>query len=141
MTVFGNRLRDMRIRKGLTMRQFSERFQISESAVGMYERNQREPSLALLSTFADYFGVTIDDLVGRHPAAPATMVMEQPAVYEAGQSGPPRLKRGRPWPREADSYTDEEWEIGWEAAQVAIEAYRKGIRKGQATPSEPPHAD
>lgn len=65
MTTFGDRLRDLRTEKKLNQEDLATKFKISKSAVGMYERNQREPSLELLQSFAEYFEVTVDYLVGR----------------------------------------------------------------------------
>jgi transcriptional regulator with XRE-family HTH domain len=65
MSTFGERLRNLRNQRGLTQREFGKRFQLSESAIGMYERDQREPSLELVRHMADYFEVSIDYILGR----------------------------------------------------------------------------
>lgn len=38
---------------------------ISPSAIGSYERNEREPAYAILCAFADFFGVSLDYLLCR----------------------------------------------------------------------------
>lgn len=38
---------------------------LSPSAVGSYERNEREPAYAILCEFADFFGVSLDFLLCR----------------------------------------------------------------------------
>lgn len=38
---------------------------VSESTIGMYERNQREPAFEVLEAIADYFNVDMDYLTGR----------------------------------------------------------------------------
>ncbi|MGK5512209.1 helix-turn-helix domain-containing protein [Brevibacillus formosus] len=63
--VFGENLRTLRIEKGLTLRELSEALDISYSALGKYERNEREPDFETLEKFANYFGVMIDYLIGR----------------------------------------------------------------------------
>ncbi len=40
-------------------------FQLSESAIGMYERDEREPSFKLTNEIADRFNVSTDYLLGR----------------------------------------------------------------------------
>jgi transcriptional regulator with XRE-family HTH domain len=65
MSTFGERLRSLRNGRGLTQKDFGKLFQLSESAIGMYERNQREPSLELVRRIADYFEVSIDYILGR----------------------------------------------------------------------------
>lgn len=62
---FGNVLRDLRTRKGITQKQLAETLGISESAVGMYERGHREPDFETLEAIADYFNVDMDYLTGR----------------------------------------------------------------------------
>lgn len=38
---------------------------MSTRAYGSYEADEREPSLSALNTLADFFGVTVDELLGR----------------------------------------------------------------------------
>ena len=40
---------------------------VSYSTYRRYEIGEREPTLSTLCTFADYFGVTLDQLAGREP--------------------------------------------------------------------------
>lgn len=63
MSTFGSRLREQRNKKKLTQEQLGDLFKISESAVGMYERDQREPPFDLLEKFAEFFEVSIDYLI------------------------------------------------------------------------------
>lgn len=65
MSTFGSRLRSLRSQRGLTQKDFSKLLQLSESAIGMYERDQREPSLELVRRMADFFEVSIDYILGR----------------------------------------------------------------------------
>ncbi len=64
MRTFGNQLRELRQSKKMTQKELAMRFGLSESAIGMYERDEREPSLDLLKEFADLFEVSIDRLIG-----------------------------------------------------------------------------
>ncbi|SMO33499.1 helix-turn-helix domain-containing protein [Melghirimyces algeriensis] len=65
MNTLGKRLRHLRMRKKLRQDDVAREFGISKSAIGMYERNEREPPLTLLRQMADYFQVTTDYLLGR----------------------------------------------------------------------------
>ena len=40
---------------------------ISAKSYERYENGEREPTASVLIALADYFGVTLDDLVGRTP--------------------------------------------------------------------------
>lgn len=64
-STFGERLRDLRKEKNLLQSEFGEMFELSSSAIGAYERNEREPSYYHLLTFADFFNVSLDYLLGR----------------------------------------------------------------------------
>lgn len=63
MTGFGPRLKYLRNRQNLSQEQLGKLFNLSKSAIGMYERGQREPSLKDLKRMAQYFHVSIDFLL------------------------------------------------------------------------------
>ncbi|WP_340395270.1 helix-turn-helix transcriptional regulator [Paenibacillus sp. FSL E2-0177] len=65
MATFGNRLREIRLANNLTQKELAVLFKLSESAIGMYERDEREPSFKLANEIADRFEVTTDYLFGR----------------------------------------------------------------------------
>lgn len=117
---FGERLRSLRTKKKVTQKQFATMFKIADSTVSMYERGEREPAYEQLERFADYFGVTIDYLMGRtddpSPTESITLNEDDPDVGRAFLGG-------------AKSYTEEEIEIAKAAARAAVEAYRKGKQK------------
>ncbi len=49
----------------MTCIELSRKLGLSESTIGIYERGKSNPSLSNLCKIADYFGVSIDWLVGR----------------------------------------------------------------------------
>ncbi|EMI10403.1 helix-turn-helix transcriptional regulator [Anoxybacillus gonensis] len=62
---FGKRLRFLRKRRNLTQKDLADRFNVGESTIGMYERDEREPSFEFVKQLADFFNVTTDYLLGR----------------------------------------------------------------------------
>ena len=60
-----NRLRELRMKKGLTLRGLSQKTGIDFSTLAFCERGQRNFSMNSLSTLADFFGVSTDYLLGR----------------------------------------------------------------------------
>ncbi len=62
---FGKRLRELRAERGLNQGHCADLFNLSSSAIGAYERNEREPAYSHLVEFADYFRVSIDYLMCR----------------------------------------------------------------------------
>lgn len=65
MYTFGQRLNELRNTKNMSQEDLAKQLKISKSAIGMYERDQREPSFELINQIADYFNVTVDYLMGR----------------------------------------------------------------------------
>ncbi|QWG33335.1 helix-turn-helix domain-containing protein [Bacillus mycoides] len=65
MKTFGNILRDLRKEKKITQKELAQTLKLSESTIGMYERNERQPDYDTLNQIANYFEVTTDYLLGR----------------------------------------------------------------------------
>ncbi|HDX9683266.1 MULTISPECIES: helix-turn-helix domain-containing protein [Bacillus cereus group] len=65
MKTFGNIIRDLRKQKGITQKELAQSLKLSESTIGMYERNERQPDYNTLIRIADYFNVSTDFLLGR----------------------------------------------------------------------------
>ena len=65
MSVLGDRLAESRKSKGSTQKQMAELLSITPRAWQRYESGDREPNVEQLIKLADYFGVTLDYLVGR----------------------------------------------------------------------------
>ncbi len=61
---FGEILKMLRSSKNLTQKQLAKMFDLSESNISKYEAGTVEPSIKLLLSFADYFGVSVDYLLG-----------------------------------------------------------------------------
>jgi transcriptional regulator with XRE-family HTH domain len=63
--MLGDVLRNLRESRRLTPKDLATKVGITYSALGKYERNEREPDYTTLVTLADYFGVSIDFLLDR----------------------------------------------------------------------------
>lgn len=63
------RLKELRNQRGLTQSQIGELLGVSCVTIARYEAGEREPSNAKLTTLANYFGVTVDYLMGRDEPA------------------------------------------------------------------------
>ena len=61
------RLRLLRKNNDLTMKELGAIVGVSESTISLYETGKREPDYEMLNKFADYFGVTVDYILGRDP--------------------------------------------------------------------------
>ena len=62
---FSERLKELRLAKGLTQMQVSQSTGMSLLGYQRYEYGSREPAYNKLLSLADYFDVSLDYLVGR----------------------------------------------------------------------------
>ena len=65
LTDFGKRLKALREAKGLKQREMAEVMEIQLRQYQRYEYGEIGVPLDVLNFFADFFGVTTDDLLGR----------------------------------------------------------------------------
>lgn len=61
----GNRIKLLREEKRIKQEDLAKILSISPSAVGMYERDEREPNDDITLKLADYFNVSTDYLLGK----------------------------------------------------------------------------
>ncbi|MBD5636654.1 MAG: helix-turn-helix transcriptional regulator [Clostridia bacterium] len=64
MEKFYERLKELRIEKGLTQAQLAEETGLSRSAIGFWENGERIPLASVIITLAKYFNVSTDYLLG-----------------------------------------------------------------------------
>jgi transcriptional regulator with XRE-family HTH domain len=65
MNNFSDRLKQLRMERGYTLRDLALKCDISKSALGMYERDERQPKIETVEQLADVFNVDIDYLLGK----------------------------------------------------------------------------
>lgn len=58
-------LRRLRERRGMSRKALGECCGLSKNIVGQYERGEKMPSTATLVQLADFFAVSVDELLGR----------------------------------------------------------------------------
>ncbi len=73
--MFSERLKYLRLRKGMTQEEVAEKLGLSRFAIQKYESGEREPNFMTLIKIADYFDVSADYLLSR-------VVVETPRVYD-----------------------------------------------------------
>ena len=71
------RLKEIREAKGISQRQAALALNLSPTVYNRYENGLREPSNALLLVIADYFGVSVDDLLGRTTPEQQTQIDDE----------------------------------------------------------------
>ncbi|GEK34856.1 helix-turn-helix domain-containing protein [Kurthia sibirica] len=113
MSTFGSRLRKLRKQKTPhSMKEFGKIFGLSESAIGMYERDEREPDFKTLNEMAEYLEVSTDYLLGR--SDDSTVFSKEDKNFEAFANDPSLQK----WYKELPESKEEDlrrlrkmWEI------------------------------
>ena len=66
--MFPVRLKELRKAMHLTQTELANIMHLSHGAIAMWETNKRQPDNATLSKLADFFGVSVDYLLGRDDA-------------------------------------------------------------------------
>ena len=83
MTIyFGEIFKKLRRERELTQEQAAEAFCVSPQAVSRWECGSTYPDIALLPTIADYFGVTIEELLGTDCARKQARISEYKAKFQ-----------------------------------------------------------
>ena len=62
--IFSQRIKELRDKKGLGLRQLAAELGIGSSSLSQYETCKRTPDIDVCKMFADYFKVTCDYLIG-----------------------------------------------------------------------------
>lgn len=65
MSVFADRLKQLRRVRGVTQAQLAAAIGITDRACRRYEADENEPTLSVLQNIADFFDVSVDYLMGR----------------------------------------------------------------------------
>lgn len=67
MEAFAKNLCALRKKKGVSRETVARALEISAMTYQRYEKNLRDPTLPVLISLADFYGVTLDQLAGREP--------------------------------------------------------------------------
>ncbi|MBG6056535.1 transcriptional regulator with XRE-family HTH domain [Salinibacterium sp. CAN_S4] len=70
MDNLGSRLKDIRLKSGMTLRELARQADVSPSFISQIENGKSQPSVATLYAFAQLLKVSVDDLFENRPAVP-----------------------------------------------------------------------
>lgn len=62
--ILGERLKELREEIGLTQKEIASKLNLNSVTYLHYEKSQREPPLIVLAQMAQFFGVSVDYLLG-----------------------------------------------------------------------------
>lgn len=90
--MFSERLKRLRMEKGITQKELADRLHVSRSTIAGYESLGKEPDGEKLCALADFFGVSVDYLLGvtdsRELTSPAPAAAKRPVEAAiAGELG------------------------------------------------------
>lgn len=64
MDIFADRLKDLRTDKKLSLKQLAKELNVSDVAIGRWEKQLRVPNIIELKKIAEFFNVSADYLLG-----------------------------------------------------------------------------
>lgn len=62
---FAENLKSLRQEKGIGQVELAQKINVSKGIISLWENGLREPGMYSLIALADFFGVTVDYLIGR----------------------------------------------------------------------------
>lgn len=87
--MFGDKIKELRRKNGLTQVEFAKIFCIATGTIGMWETKKREPDFEMVTKTADYFDVYTDYLLGRENTQKITRLsLEDKRVLELVRKNP-----------------------------------------------------
>lgn len=93
MDNLGERLKDVRLKAGMTLRELARQADVSPSFISQIENGKSQPSVSTLYTFSRLLGVTVDELFDSHdPSAGASEMTDGD-----GQRGDGRVNPNTAW--------------------------------------------
>lgn len=78
------RLREARLRKGISQKELSKEIQVAQNTISNWETGVREPSLDMLIRMADYLDCSVDYLLGRTDCPQGYVKKAPPDLESAG---------------------------------------------------------
>lgn len=79
----GSRLRELRLKKGLTIVELAKILDSAKTTIANYETDKRNPSYDMLKQIADFYGVTVDYILG---------LTDNPNIYKEVEKIPEEMR-------------------------------------------------
>ena len=65
MRNYGEALKYQRENNNLSQTELAKQIGVTQQAISYYENNKNEPTIGICEKLADFYGITIDELIGR----------------------------------------------------------------------------
>ena len=83
--MFGDKLREIRLARNVSQKQLADVLYISQQAIAKWESNRSSPNPEMINKLADYFGVSVDYLLGREEIKKSpegdTLFSQHPEIF------------------------------------------------------------
>lgn len=83
-----NRIKELRLEKGINMAQVAKELNIPYTTYVNYEKGDREPNSEMLVLLANYFNVSVDYLIGRSDLRDQELKLKSPIIADNNVSFP-----------------------------------------------------
>ena len=65
MKKYGEYLKNERLIRNLSQEKLAKEIGITQAQISYYEKNINEPSISICEKLADFYGISVDELIGR----------------------------------------------------------------------------
>jgi len=79
-------LKKLRDKKGLSQTQLANKLHVAQNTVSNWETGNREPDWEMMSVIANFFGVTMDFLLGRTETKNTSFVAETKGTFSIAET-------------------------------------------------------
>lgn len=87
------KLKDIRMSRSLTQKTVADAIGCSAVVYSRYETGEREPSIDTLVHLANFFGVSLDFLIGREDVSPSVLSPYERELISAARQADERARR------------------------------------------------
>lgn len=81
--MIADNLKLLRKKQKMTQTDLAKALNLSPGTIGMWETNKRNPDIQTLKRIADFFGVSVSEIVGDSESPPQSVAFEHPAIQQA----------------------------------------------------------
>ena len=87
-----NRIRDLRLERGMKQPDLAEKLNCTAMTISRYERGEADPDVATILRLCEIFGCTADYLLGRSPLPSPDLDPEEEALLLAYRAATPEIR-------------------------------------------------
>lgn len=101
---FAEELYKLRKEAGLSQKELAEKIGVAQASINYWEKNQRTPSISMVTLVADYFNVSLESLLTRTEHTQLEEY-EQQQREEAARKAPKFTDKAEPSPKKSKFFT------------------------------------